>query len=423
MADALKRVNNGYDKRPGSMLWNGNAPCLAELAQLYTALDFVFEATYILTAPREYLIKRASDRSIAPKSATPAIYSVILSTATGTPVPASTRFSAEELNFEVIAWPEDGELLRGVDVTDEETGESGTVLMQLIQCETAGTVGNASEGLQLIPIEYVPGLAPATVGALVTSAEDEEDTETFRARVIEAMRSIAFGGNAADYKEKILAIDGIGQCKVYPHWNDDIRPAELIPSADIEAELNSIYESSGPYPNAQAWLEAILPAAKNGKLTVGGTVRVVVMSSDTASPEVSDAGVSEIQTMLDPREAAGEGLGLAPIGHVVTVESVKPKAIDVVVSVTKQAGIENETVEAKVQEAIQALFQSLCEGWSSTVKKQITVYNAVVLYKIMEVCDQAIENLSALTLNGGTVDITLDKDEYPKLGTLTVDIT
>ena len=55
---ALARVPPTTDKREGSMVFNGVAPSMAELAQLYIAADFVFQATYLLTAPREYLIKR-----------------------------------------------------------------------------------------------------------------------------------------------------------------------------------------------------------------------------------------------------------------------------------------------------------------------------------------------------------------------------
>lgn len=66
LASALARVSSGIDKREGSMVMNGVAPSMAELAQLYIGLDFVFTATYLATAPREYLIKRAADRNMSP---------------------------------------------------------------------------------------------------------------------------------------------------------------------------------------------------------------------------------------------------------------------------------------------------------------------------------------------------------------------
>ena len=62
LANAMARVSSTFDKREGSMVYNGVAPSMAELAQLYIGLDFVFTATYIATAPRDYLIERAKDR-------------------------------------------------------------------------------------------------------------------------------------------------------------------------------------------------------------------------------------------------------------------------------------------------------------------------------------------------------------------------
>ena len=56
LKSALGRLPANMDKREGSMVFNGVAPSMAELAQLYIGLDFVFKSTYLLTAPREYLI-------------------------------------------------------------------------------------------------------------------------------------------------------------------------------------------------------------------------------------------------------------------------------------------------------------------------------------------------------------------------------
>lgn len=69
LSSALSRISSTFDKREGSMVYNGVAPSMAELAQLYIGLDFVFTATYIATAPREYLIERAKDRGLSPKDA------------------------------------------------------------------------------------------------------------------------------------------------------------------------------------------------------------------------------------------------------------------------------------------------------------------------------------------------------------------
>lgn len=121
LASALARVSSGIDKREGSMVMNGVAPSMAELAQLYIGLDFVFTATYLATAPREYLIKRAADRNMSPYPPSAAVFRAEFNIE----VPVGTRFSCEDLNFVVTARMD----------TSEDTA---TGLSHRVTCETAG---------------------------------------------------------------------------------------------------------------------------------------------------------------------------------------------------------------------------------------------------------------------------------------------
>ena len=176
LARALSRVTSPVDKREGSMVMNGVAPSMAELAQLYIAADFVFQATYIATAPREYLIKRARDRNMAPYPASPAVYRAEFNIE----VPVGTRFPCDDLNFIVTARmdPED----------DTETGLSHQVI-----CETPGAAANTYGGT-LIPVEYVQGLTRAELVELLIPGDDEEETEAFRQRVMDSFQSHAVHG-------------------------------------------------------------------------------------------------------------------------------------------------------------------------------------------------------------------------------------
>ena len=125
LASALARVSSGIDKREGSMVMNGVAPSMAELAQLYIGLDFVFTATYLATAPREYLIKRAADRNMSPYPPSAAVFRAEFNIE----VPVGTRFSCEDLNFVVTARMD----------TSEDTA---TGLSHRVTCETAGAQAN-----------------------------------------------------------------------------------------------------------------------------------------------------------------------------------------------------------------------------------------------------------------------------------------
>lgn len=392
LASALSRVSAAVDKREGSMVMNGVAPSMAELAQLYIGLDFVFAATYLLTAPREYLIKRASDRNMAPYPASAAVFRAVFNIE----VPVGIRFSCEDLNFVVT-----GRL--------EHETDTDVFLNHTVVCETAGTAANGYSG-QLIPVEYVNGLTYAQLVELLIPGEDEEETEIFRQRVLDSFRSQAFGGNQADYTEKVLAIPGVGAVKVHPVWNSDIEPSSFIPNDQVTAWYESVADSLD-IPVAE-WLTAIYTAARNRKLTVGGTVRLVVMAANNSVP--SETLLDEIQTAIDPVQNAGEGLGLAPIGHVVNVVGVEPEVVDITLNLTYAAGWDWAAALSYIEKVIDDYFTELARNWSEA--DNLIVRISQIESRILSECSSMITDISDTLINGEGKNLTLGADSIPVRG-------
>lgn len=389
---ALARVPPTMDKREGSMVFNGVAPSMAEVAQLYIGLDFVFQATYLLTAPREYLIKRASDRNMAPYPASAAVYRAEFNME----VPEGTRFSCEDANFVVTG--------RMGPENDTETG-----LSHRVTCEAVGAATNHYTG-QLIPVEYIAGLTHAELVELLIPGDDEEETEKFRQRVLDSFRSQAFGGNQADYREKVLAIPGVSAVKIHPVWNRNLRPASLIPSEEVAAW----YEASvgALEPPVAAWLTAVYTAAFDKLLTVGGTVRLVIMASNDAAP--TETLLEEVQTKIDPTQNAGEGLGLAPIGHVVKVDGVTPEPVDIALNLTYAAGWSWEAVQSYVEDVIDNYFVELAQAWASS--DFLVVRISQVESRILSGCAAMITDIGGTKINGVESNLALHPDSIPVRG-------
>ena len=392
LASAMARVTAAVDKREGSMVMNGVAPSMAELAQLYIAADFVFQATYLLTAPREYLIKRASDRNMAPYPASAAVFRAVFNIE----VPVGTRFSCEDLNFIVTG--------RLTDDTDTDTR-----LSHEVTCETVGAAANSYAGT-LIPVEYVSGLTLAELVELIVPGDEEEETETFRQRVLDSFQSQAFGGNQADYIEKVRAIAGVGAVKVHAVWNGDISPSELIPGDEVTAWYEAAVGSlEAP---VAAWLTAIYTAAQSRKLTVGGAVRLVIMASNNAVP--SDTFLEEIQTAVDPVQNAGEGLGLAPIGHVVNVVGVEPETVDITLNLTYAAGWDWAAVQSYVVAVIDEYFAELAGSWATT--DFLTVRISQIESRILSACSAMVTDIGGTQINGVEANLVLGADSIPVRG-------
>ena len=389
---ALGRVSSGIDKREGSMVFNGVAPSMAELAMLYIEADFILRASRITTAPRQYLIEIAKCRDLAPYDATAAVFRGEFDVE----VPLWSRYSCDDLNFVVT------------ERMAEQDGEEG-LLSYRLTCETPGSAANSYSGT-LIPIEYVDGLTHAELVELLIPGEDVEETEAFRQRVLDSFQSQAFGGNQADYTEKVLAMPGVGGVKVHPVWNENLHPAELIPGREVTEWFES---AVGGLPDAvAAWLTAVHKAAKDKLLTVGGTVKLVVLASDFTAP--TSVLLEAIQTAIDPTQNAGEGLGLAPIGHVVNVAGVTAQEVDVTLHLTYAPGWSWEAAKSYVEGVLDAYFKELAQSWAGS--DFLTVRISQIESRILAECSTMVTDIGGTQINGQEVNLVLDADSIPVRG-------
>ena len=377
-------INGNLDTREGSLVWCGDAPAAVELQNLYIALDTVLNETFADTATRPYLILRAAERGLKPQPASPAVLQLSI-TPTTLHLPMNTRFSIGELNYYVSA--------------DRGSGKYE------ITCEA----GNDYTGT-VIPIEYVDGLETCSISAVVIPGEDEEDTEVFRQRYMDSLNAQAFGGNRADYLEKVNAIPGVGGVKVYRVWNSDLNPAKLIPPTGTDTWISGL---SGVSEEIKAWLNAVYAAGANSKLTVGGTVKLVIINSSFKKP--SEALVDQVQTAVDPLQNAGEGVGIAPIGHVVRVEGVGEDTINLSFDLYYQREWSWDDVSAYVTEAINGYFLELAQSWADQ-NEALVVRISQVESRLLGIT--GILDIANTKINGEAANCTLTLDHIPVLGTI-----
>lgn len=381
-------INSNLDTREGSLVWYGDAPAAVELQNLYIALDTVLNETFADTATRPYLILRAAERGLSPQPASPAILQMAI-TPTTLFLPLNTRFSIGELNYYVSA--------------DRGSGNYE------LTCETAGEAGNNYTGT-VIPIEYVDGLETCKITSVLVPGEDEEDTELFRQRYLNSLNAQAFGGNQIDYIEKVNAIPGVGGVKVYRAWNGDLKPANMIPPKEAEAWIKGL--SGVPEP-VKLWLDTVYAAAKNNMFTVGGTVKLVVINSTFTIP--SPTLVEQVQTAVDPLQNAGEGVGIAPIGHVVRVEGVQEETVDLGFALYYQRGWSWEDVSGYVTEAINGYFLELAQSWADQ-DEALVVRISQIESRLLGIT--GILDIANTTINEKAANHTLALDYIPVLGSL-----
>ena len=342
MLSAVREKFPQVDTREGSIVYTALAPAATEFRKLYDAMENVLVESFADTASRHHLMRRAAERGLTPRYATPAI---VRGQFTPTNIDLEgQRFNVNSLTFSVF---------------DRMSGGQ-----YRLRCETPGEAGNISEG-KLIPVSFINGLETARIVELLIPGREEEETEAFRQRYFNSFRSRAFGGNVAHYIEEVTAIAGVGACKVFPVWDG------------------------------------------------GGTVRVCIIGSDFNVP--SAALIDDVQTRLDPTQNNGEGLGIAPIGHLVTVTGAQAAAINIASSLTYQIGFDWSAVRVRVEEAIDAYFAELARDWAN--HDRLVVRISQIETRLLNI--NGILDINGTTLNGQARNVELGTDDIPVRGTVT----
>lgn len=213
--------------------------------------------------------------------------------------------------LKAVAKPSDVEIPRGArfnleDLNYKVVEKIGPGIYQ-VECESPGSIGNKYFGT-LIPIEYIDGLESIEITELLIAGEDEEETESIRTRYFDSFDSKAYGGNIKDYIQKTNSIAGVGATKVTPVWKG------------------------------------------------GGTVLLTILDSDFN--RASETLIKKVQEEIDP-EPQSKGLGIAPIGHRVTVRT----ADEVKVNIKTKISWKDDKDLSQVKEIINKYLGELRKTW------------------------------------------------------------
>ncbi len=339
----LARVSDSMDKREGSIIYDALAPAAIELAQMYAELDIQSNLSFADTATGEFLERRTAEYGVQRQPATAAVRKGLFYRGDGSKadVPVGSRLASGDLIYRVTARLNPGEYA--------------------LESETKGEAGNTAVGA-LLPLDYIEGLATATLDEVLVPGEDIEDDEALRSRYMQAINEQPFGGNIADYKQTINAIEGVGGVKVFPAWQG------------------------------------------------GGTVKCTIISSDGRKP--SSELLARIQTAIDPEVNSGEGLGLAPIGHRVTIAGVTEVIITVSAKLTLASGTTIGQIQSDVNEVLSSYIKELTSHWRDD--EQIIIRISQLDARILSV--KGIADVTQTTINGQASNLTLGAEQIAVWG-------
>ena len=332
----LAEIPDNMDKRPSSPIWNGLAPVASELANEYIEIQIYKDQTYLLTAIGSNLDTIGENYSIPRKKATYAERIIQLTDTNDnlTNVPIGSRFSV----------PDSDSSITYIITRYLETGKA------VVQCEQAGIIGNEYTG-ELLPLFSIDTLKEVIIISTETPAQDEEDDDTYRARILDILNTKGFAGNIRAYKDYIDEISGASEPKVFPVWNG------------------------------------------------GGTVKLSILDSEynAITPEFQ----AEIKELIDPEQYTGQGVGMAPIGHKVTIDTPTELEINITADVELESGIMVGNIQKQVEDNIEEYLLSVRKEWAD--RETIYVYIAQIIVSILRV--SGISNVSNVLINSSNTDV------------------
>lgn len=363
--EMLDQVDPDIDTREGSMVQTAVAPGAWFLEGLYLTLTQLQDNAYSQTAVGQYLDYITEGRGIYRKAATPAVREGTFDA----PIPAGSLFrtlnGASSVNF----------------ISGDEISHTGDTYVYELTCQEGGIIGNAYTG-PIIPVTAINNLTQASIGTIITVGTEEETDDALRARYNESFAVPAFGGNISGYKNTILAMAGVGMVQIYPAYNG------------------------------------------------GGTVLCSIVDTDYVP--ASSALIATVQDFIDPLNSQNDpnpnGIGYAPIGAAVTITTAISLSVDVEFDIAMATGISfGPTYQSEIEDAIAAYIHTAASSWGTeiigdTVSYSVLIYVAKIIAAILSV--EGVENVTNLTVNGGTSDLVLTEtsalQQIPALGTVII---
>lgn len=302
MLSYVREQDSELDTRTGSIIYNALAPIALELETAYHEMNMIVEETFLETASKEYLIKHGNQIGLEINGATYGHFKGQFNV----DVAIGSRFNLEEFNYNVI------------DKISEPTEGDPFYTFELV-CETAGSEPNDYLG-DLTPITYVANLSHAKLISVIIYGEDEEETEAYRYRLLVHVKNPPLDGNVYQYNEWLGEYSGIGNYRVVPCWNG----------------VN--------------------------------TVKLMILNSENTT--ASDEFIEQVQDYFDPPTAPinddissntypqgrGMGNGVAPIGAIVTVDTVVEVPVVINCNLVLKDGY---TSTSEVQNAVNEYLKSL----------------------------------------------------------------
>lgn len=144
----------------------------------------------------------------------------------------------------------------------------------------------------------------------------------------------------------------------------------------------------------------------------GGTVKLTILTSDFN--KASSTLIQSVQNAICPN-LSNEGLGIAPIGHSVTVDTVEEVQINLSTMVTLSEGYSLETVTEQITSVLNRYLLELRKTWEDN---NIIIRIEQIKARILDV--DGVLDITTTAINNSASNIELLSNQICILGEVNV---
>ncbi|MCL1995295.1 MAG: baseplate J/gp47 family protein [Defluviitaleaceae bacterium] len=341
----LERVPAERDRRQSSIVFNTLAPTAMEQTQMAITIDIHREQKNLLTAQGAALDRFGDNWTLPRQQATKALRIIEL----------ALRSTA--LNFDIATELANARFM---------TIDTGTPLffdfhsvtddgLVLVECEEYGGIGNNYTG-EMLPAVTLNNVVRVTMTGIQIPGQNTETDKRYRRRLIWHLANRPFGGNIAHYVLRTLIIDGVGDVVVFPSWQGGGTGKIVL----LDTEYNPVNEQ-------------FMEIVKN-------TIDPRMWEGHGMGGFIKKANVKNIvRTQLDVLSEFNfdgilfedENMGIAPMGHNITIDTPHRIYIDVEITVQLGRGVlpgqAEEIIRRRVVDYIERIKNMFADEWQHTL--------------------------------------------------------
>ena len=266
--DILSGISN-IDKREGAILNDMVSPIALELENVYAQFDKMLGVMFLDTSAGEYIDKRASEYGIKRKNGT---YATGICTFTGT--------KGTEIPLKSLCATSYGLLFETTEVTT--ISENGTAQAAVKSVEIGDKYNVLSGEINIIPIN-ISGITSVTNEDKLLGGTDIETDDALVKRVLAYLQSPATSGNIYHYKLWTMAVEGVGDAKIFPLDNGNGTVSVMPITSGGRSPDEGIIEKVKNYIEEQRPIGATVSVIAPEEVLINIDAKVVIDTSTTLS--------------------------------------------------------------------------------------------------------------------------------------------